>query len=650
MASASRRRRTSQPPEHNDPPVVQGASLTVMTAIRAFREEAKRAREPRLRQNKRNWDAFMGLQDWSHKQKGQSREFLPKVAMAKEQIGAFVERGLTDFGDWFSADFTRETVMTGDQARKFLQYQIDHAASNGVNVDEDFAALIADAVTVGLLGSMMILKVHGRDTTETRFTTERGVQYLPQPDGSVVPSITSNLIRKEMDAWQLVIDLIPPEDYLPDPTGRSLYEMHEVERDLWEVQEMADAGVYDPAVVEMIEEDFRQISERAYATREQERENRIESAPGFRKRVVLVEFWGTLLDMRGRVAEKNIVCTMANDKYLIRPPEPNPFWHGERPFVTRPLLRVPFSTWHKAHFDHAVDLNLALNELYNLMLDGGVSSVWGVRLLRPEYLDDPRQVKDGIAPGDTLIVKDGTPPNVAVLEQVSTGKVSPDSMAMFEKTTQEFETATQANAVRLGQTPGKNTTATAVVEAQQSSNTFFDGMIKDAEKMITKVLSLSWSNCMQYIDNTDGEELVAAIGERSAWALAQMSPAERFKELVGCKFRVSGLSAVVARIRDFQKLMTLLGVVGQNPVMLQAFIQRFSPQKILAYLFKALNIDPDSLEPDEEEKAQIPQMMQSLQQMMGGSGVESPAGPTGPAPVPGNLPTERMPAGGQGGY
>lgn len=653
MAQARRTRpRGAIPPERTDPPVATGASLTIMNAMRQYKFEAQKAREPRLRQNKRNWDVFMGLQDWSHKQKGQSKEFLPKVAMAKEQIGAFVERALTDFGDWFSGSFAKETVMSGEQARKLLQYQLDTSASNGVNVDEDFPALVADAVTVGLLGSLMVLKVHGRSMTRNRFVAERGVQYLPQPDGSVMPTITHELIRRQVRTWQLVIDLVPPENYLPDPTTRGLYEMHEVERDLWEVQAMAEAGVYDPAIVAMIQADYHRQEEQYYSTREEDRDNRLPANPGFRYRVSILECWGSILNEHGRRVEENIVSAMANDIYLIRPPESNPFWHGERPFVTRPLLRVPFSTWHKALFDHAVDLNLAYNELYNLMTDGGVASVWGIKQIRPEYLDDPRQVKDGIAQGDTLIMKDGAPVGAKVLEQVATGQVPADAMAMLQSLDQELQQATQANAVRMGQIPSKETTATAVVEAQQSSNNFFDGMIRDAEKMITKVLSLSWSNSMQFLEDADAEEVIAAIGEKSALALAQMSPAERFSQLTGCVFKVSGMSAMIARVRDFQKLMAVMGAVGTNPIMLQAFIQRYSPQKIIAYLFKALNIDPSTIEQDEQEHAQMPAMMQQVQQMMGGQGGQGASGAPAPAgaDIPGNLPVERMPAGGAGGY
>jgi hypothetical protein len=626
--------------------VVQGASLTVMAALRAYRAEAHKAREERLRLTKANWDMFMGVMDWSHKQKGQSREHLPKVAMAKEQISAFIERGLTDFGDWFTTDLKQEDVLSDEQARKLLQYALDSASTSGSVPDEDFPALVADLITVALMGSLMILKIHGRDATKDVFRAERGIQYIPAPDGSVVPQIVSNLVRRQVDYWQSVIDLVAPEDYLPDPTGRKLYEMHEVERDLAQVQAMADAGVYDQAMVDQIEEDYAQEEDRAYRTDERSRDRTDATPPDFRRRVVILECWGDILDDRGRYAERNIVCAMANNKYLIRPPEPNPYWHGKHPFASRPLLRVPFSTWHKALFDHAVALNKAEDELYNLILDGGIASVWGVKQLYPEYLDDPRQVKDGIVQGDTLIIKEGAPPGLKVVEQVVTGKVPPEALAAFQLTDQEFQIATQVNATRMGQTPGGETTATAVVEAQAQSANFFDGMIKDTEKTISQALSLMWSNLMQFMDDADAEEVVSAVGEEAALRLAMLSPAERYAQLAGCQFKVTGLSAIVARVRDFQKLMAILQLAGSNPVMGLTFWQRFSPTKIWNHLFKSVNLDPSTLEPDPQEQAQMGQMQQMLMQQQGGTPGAGGGSGGGPQEVPGNLPVERMPVAG----
>ena len=41
----------------------------------------------------------------------------------------------------------------------------------------------------------------------------------------------------------LCIDLLRTENYCPDPTGRGLYEIHEVERDYIDVLNMAKSGI-----------------------------------------------------------------------------------------------------------------------------------------------------------------------------------------------------------------------------------------------------------------------------------------------------------------------------------------------------------------------------------------------------------------------
>jgi hypothetical protein len=101
----------------------------------------------------------------------------------------------------------------------------------------------------------------------------------------------------------------------------------------------------------------------------------------------------------------------------------------------------------------------------------------------------------------------------------------------------------------------------------------------------------------------------------------------------------------VARVRDFQKLMAILQLAGSNPVMGLTFWQRFSPTKIWNHLFKSVNLDPSTLEPDPQEQAQMGQMQQMLMQQQGGQG-GGPTGPQMPAEVPGNLPLERMPIAG----
>jgi hypothetical protein len=609
------------------------ADEAVLEVIRAYKQEADDARRLRMAFDRRVRDAYLGIQDWSHKQEGQSREFLPKIAVSVEQFAQFVKRALTDFGQWFSVQLPEGSPIPSTDVERLLQWHLENLSRTDEH-RSDFATLISDAVKAGSLGSLIILKVHGRALERTEFAVERAAELvtITMPDGAVasVPQERLRLSRIPVRRWQLFIDLVRPQDFYIDPTGRGLYVIHEVERDLHEVQAMASAGVYDrDAVTKLASEDFP-LSERP-----PEEQAERTSGPGPRKRVVLSEFWGTLLAKDGSVIGENRLVTIANDRVVLRNVE-NPFWHGQSPFVWAPLIRVPFTVWHKGLFDAATQLNLALNELFNLMLDGGLASVWGVRQLREDALADPRQVANGIPQGATLVVRgEALPMGGKVVEQVTTGTVPPEALALYNLADREYQAASLTNDLKLGQLPPRTVKATEVVESQQSLAVTLDGILRDLEdKLIQPLLTKSWLTILQHADELVADEVVSVVGPRTALLLAQMSPAERFVALGPARFRVFGLSAVVTRARDFQKLMALLSTIRTDPLLVQAFYQRFSPARVLDMLLKKLGLDPTGMERGPEESRQAPADLQRILALTG-------LGPS--EPRAGGAPIPRMP-------
>lgn len=627
--TADRGTRTRRQPG-DDRPIGGGSDITVLTAVREFKREAEMAKRTRMIKNKRNRRAYLGEQDWSHKIKGQSREFLPKVPMAVEQFATFCKRALVAFGDWFQVEIPPGGPLSDQEIRRLLlSFLRDCGPKLETGDHADFATVVADSLKSGTLESLIVLKIHGSMVTKKRF--EPGIKY-GEINGMAAPIETME--TKKRTAWQLLIDLVRTEDWFPDPTGRGLYAIHQVERDLSDLVAWADAGIYDKQAVAQIEEDFSDIDEEAELARARNQD--VSSPPSFRKRVVIDEFWGTLLDSRGRVVKENCVCAVANDRYVIRPPEDNPFWHGESPFVSAPIIRVPHSTWHKAMADHMTDLNLAMNELYNLMLDGGLASVWGTRQLRTEYLDEAslKTVSDGIPQGATLQVTTSMPAGMKVLETVTDGEVPKDAINMFQITDREFQTAGLVDDLKLGQLPQKQVKATEVVEASQSRAVTIDGIMTDVETMlIAPTIRKAWLNILQFADDLPAEDVIAAIGPRSALQLARMSPAKRFAMYASaCQFKVFGLSAMLSRVREFQKISAMLAMTMTNPVMLQVFLKEYSPSKTFSYVLKTLNIDPDNIKATPEEQAQLPKTMAELPQFQALAGVKTQGGAQGVQP------------------
>ncbi len=617
------------PSAEHDRPVDD--TMSVIQAIRQYRDESEDARRTRIHNADRNWDAFLGRQDWSHKQAGQSTEFLPKVPVSVEQIAAMIKRGLIQFGNYFSIDVGSELVgkIDGSRLRTFLKAFLEDLWTPGTASGQlnTFPLVMSDAVKQALLKNLIILKVHGGTMKRRRFTFERD-------------ELGPKLNMEEDDQWKLRIDLVRMEDYYPDPTGNGLYEIHRVERDIHQILQGVEDGIYlKSAVDQLIGMDQRRPEDEKLSEYDRNQDETI--TPSFRKRVVLDEFWGTLLDANGRIKHRNVVATIANDRFLIRPPEPNPFWHQESPFVVAPLIRVPHSVWHKALYDHATDINLALNELFNLIIDGGMTSVWGVKQVRVEDLEDPSQIEGGIRPGMTLAVKQTLPHNAKVVETVVEGDVPNEAMAVYEMLNREFTGAAMTNELKLGSMPPKQVLATEVLEASQSQNLMLDGLVSDLENsVIGPVLRKSFLVILQNAEGVPdgikkaGDPLVQTL-------IMEASPEERFATFAEkLQFKVNGLSATMTRALDFQKIMALLQAVSTNPALFAAFMKKFSPEAALRRLMTALNLNAEDLEKTPEEQEQAAQEMAEVQGAAAllGQGPQNAEG-TGPTGVAGGAGT-----------
>jgi hypothetical protein len=591
--------------------------LSVIDCVDQFFVEAERAQRIRRKQSQVNWDAYMGLQDWSGKVKGQSREFIPKTPIAVDQLCFFVKKALTGFGDWFQVSLSKNTnpataPLSGEQIRDLLMLYLQ-TLPDGENETTTFDVRASDGLKVGLLQSLMIFKVYGSTKSERRYGLEEGKPY-ETPIAQLPGTTPMRLTIKTRERWYLNIDLIRPEDYYPDPSGNGLYEIHKSEKDLHQIVELADQGIYDKKTVDELHSSY----EREYQERRRAQAMGQETSPppSFRKKVVIKEFWGTLLNEDGRVAQRNVVCTIANDRFLIRKPEPNPFWHGESPFIACPIIRVPFSVWHKAVFDHASNLNLAINEIFNLMIDGGIASVWGTKQIRSDMLVNPEQITDGVPQGITLDIKNEVPWGQKVMDNLTEGQVPNDAMAMFESLSREFEAAALTNELRMGSMPQKRVAAAEVNSMDSGQSVTMEGIVGVIEQdSFDKVLRKSWLCILQDADNLLSEDVVNAIGATSAVAFRRMSPAQRFATFAtASNIEVDGISAIIAKGQNFQKQGALMQIVMQNPLLMQAYQRKFSSEKQLEFLMKSLNINPEDVEKTPEEIAQNDAEMARTQQ------------------------------------
>lgn len=608
----------------------------LISAYQTARQEADVARFDRKQLNRMNYDAYHLRQDWGYKQKGQSREFLPKLAMATEQAANFITQGLIDLGDWFSVEpapgiSPNVQIVKPDEIQKILAQQLEQ---------NDIIGFIGDSLKTGQLASLMICKVTGNYVPKSKYVVRTKWQGM---------SLKKTLVEKKDKAWQTKLNLVRFEDFYIDPTNRGLYTIEDIYMDYYEVKALSegDNAIYLPEVVEQLKGQFNQAGyDKEYYKNKETGQN--STFHGRRNQIKISEYWGNVLDSEGNLIYENVVFSVANDTYIIQKPTPNPFWHQKRPYVVAPLLRVPNGVQGKALMDAPAMLNRAINELFNLGLDGAMMAVHGIKQIRGNWLEDPSQVENGIAAGETLRVNAQCPPGASVLERVDTSTVPPEFMPILNLVNQEFFSSALTNDLRMGVANQRAVKATEVVEASQSISSMFNGMAKQVEaEYLTKILEMAWQVEAQHLDLMDENNIKALLGVDRANELKSLSNAELFAQTVqGNKFRVYGVSAVLNKQKDFTKLQGLLQTVASAPVLMEAFVQEYDFPKFLTEIMKSLDIDPSKITKDAvppkpqgmpEQLMQTPQDLPNLQSQIPQAGAQANNPNT-------NIPTTEFPA------
>lgn len=578
----------------------------IINCLQNYRNESESAKSGRMEKNKLNFQAYHLEQDFSHKLKGQSKEFLPKVATAVEQNANIIQQGLLDIGAWFKVD-SQEGIEP--DALKIKPATIYRLLDRQLQKD-GFVKKIGDAVKLGMLGGLIIAKVTGKYVNKPKFVSKKMLK-----NGKYY----NTLEKMEDKCWQLDIRLIRQEDFHIDPSGDGLYEMEDMEMDLHAVKALAEGkdAIYDMAVVKQLAGSMDNAGYDQKQKKANETGQNV-STGGFRKKVKITEIWGSLLDNNGDIVHENIVCTIANDRFVIQKPTPNPFWHQESPYVKASLLSVPHAVWPKAIMDAATALNFSSNEIFNLMLDSGIMSVHGIKQIRKDWLEDPSQVANGIEQGMSLAVNASCPPGMKVLESVFTGSQPTEAMNMLQLVNQEAAAAMFTNEIRSGGADMKNTRATAIVENSQALTNMSTGMIKNLEGdensgLMTQILAKSWKVIAQNMDDMNSKEVEALLGKQLAESLMAMGKEEIFADTVqSCKFKAFGVSAVMNKMKEFTKLSAMLQTVFSNPALTEAFMSKYSIPKMLTEIMRSLDIDTFKIEADQQEGGDLTEKQESV--------------------------------------
>lgn len=593
------------------------------------------ARWNRRAQNLANWNAYHSRQNWDHKLPWQTQQTIAEFGISVEQSVGTLERGLTDTEDWLTCEGIGigDPVIDPDTIAHLLKYYLQRlwVPGDAPETSYNLANLVGDGLKRALLESVMTAKVYGRIETKYQY---RLVESKPIKGKfghrealtayNQVEMGRQKVQRDPVDNFRLCVDLIPWEDYYPDPSLLNKYVCHEVTMHLSELGANPD---YDRDVVDAI----RGTADASYADMYKRLTSDLVFIQHDTDEVRVQEFWGDLIDPdTGEVLATNSFWTVCNGQ-LLRPPTPNPFWHGKRPFVSAALLRTPNSTIHKALADDAVITWQFLNELVSLMFDGALGSVWGKHQMRTDYVENSDDFNEGVPQAAVFLLRPNTPEGYKALEKIDSGELPQYAMEIFSLAQRQFQTAMATNDLKLGQQPSQETTATSIVEAMQAAGSLFESIAARVEDtFLDPVFELAWMTVLQYeFDHKLVDPaLVQILGPERVLQLTQMTNQERFVLLSqSAKFKCRGLRGVAARSRVMTKLSNIVQLMGTSPELQQLFGPggKFSMQRLGEQLIRNSGIDPSTLEKTQQEKdADAAQQM--VDEAMNAAKVTQPGG------------------------
>jgi hypothetical protein len=312
--------------------------------------------------------------------------------------------------------------------------------------------------------------------------------------------------------------------------------------------------------------------------------------------------------------------------------------HGRRPFVNVPLVPTPTSPIHHAFLDIARPLVEVESELTNLVIDGGVAAIHGIKEVREYMLEDPNQLANGLVPGIELTVREGQP-DTPVVRRVDSGTLPQETLTVLDRISRERQEAFATNDLQLGRLPARKESATALTQLEESADSLFSQMaLLFEDGGIEPMIELAWLTMWQFLDEFGAEgRLAGVLGPELSAVLELMAPHERFVALAnGVRIKVQGYKYQLAAVKEYQKLLTLQNSIAQSPELLAIYREEFSPRRQFELLYRAIGVDPEDLRYSAEEKAamlaqQQQQAMLAAQQAAMGGGVVPPGG--GPSPM-----------------
>jgi hypothetical protein len=400
---------------------------------------------------------------------------------------------------------------------------------------------------------------------------------------------------------RVALDAVDPRNVWLDHTGRNLYRIRRVALDLIDLQDMMGQKdskgmpLFNPEGIMGMVEDVR-LNAQAEAEALTGTGQQVMST---RHPIVLDEYRATVIGMDGKPLARDGLFVVGNNKFLIRGPEKNPFWHDKDWLVYAPLVTAPLSVYGRSYMEDFGTLAVTFTELTNLILDAVHTSAINAYTMVPSMLMNPEQATEGISPGKVFLLGDGYDPK-QFATKLELGTLDQGAFQVWQAIKSELTEAAGINEIGMGQfAPNSRTSATEISATQQSSSALVRSVAQTVEtRFLDPVLDLIWKTGVQHA-RLDDQRLAAACGENLYPVIMG-----RRKQLLAhpTTFQARGISTMIQNSQTLQKVLALMQIIGASEPLMAAFMQVIDPGKLLSYLMRLNNIDVTKMQPSMREQ------------------------------------------------
>lgn len=572
---------------------------TIIDALKGYRTESANNRRsgmnPRDDKWKQNLDLYWNRYDFSGKAAWQSQNVMPEVPGYVDRFAAAMKDAMVSTPNGFYT-VTSPYDTEGDLSTAIKQMEdvwLSAIGKNQLGHPQDFSTVFEEQMKMGAMMNM----------------------------AGVV------LWKNDVPGGRVAFETVDPRNVWLDHTYRDLYRIRRTEVDMIDIARMANDKSQKGKPIYDLNEISRLVGSVASGQMRMEQkelsgsgnETTSERAP-----VVLDEYYASVVDKTGKIIMDKEVVVLANDEYLIRGPEKNPFWHKQDWLVYSPMMPVPLSPYGRTYMEDFGSMAKVFTDLTNLILDATYMSSMKAYAMVPGMLRDPSQANSGIYPNKTFLLEEGYSAE-DFMKAIELGSLDAGAIQIWQQIKGELSDAAGMNEISMGQLPDKTHIAAAAVSgAQQSASSVLRSVAQTVEtRFLDPALDLIWKTGLQHASASD-PRMSAAVGDPLYSALIGQR-----RELITqpYTFQARGISALIQKQQKLTALLGVLQLIAQSPELLQAFMQRIDTGKFIDLLFQLSNVDLTKLELTAREK-----LIKSVTEQTPGLGQPIPGAPGTPSP------------------